>query len=512
MELISIIEGFVPRKDARLLSRAEELTPPLIRTKIGGPSAVWAGDQPIAPEQLAARPLRAGDQVTLDFGRHIVGRLALRLETSGSHPDAPAFLQVDFAETERELTERPEDYHGWLSPGWIQREQIHVDELPARVELPRRYAFRYVRVTVLATSPKYALRLAETSCTAESSADWARVPPREIRDEELRRIYEAGLRTLHSCTQTVLEDGPKRDRRLWIGDLRLEALGSYASFGSHELVKRCLYLLAGSCFPDGRASANIFTTPEPAGDDTYLADYALLYPVTMAEYLRETGDDEALRDLGAFALAQVDQVLARLDGDGLVTGETARESFIDWSDDLDRRASVQGVLLIALDAAAALCGRAGDARRQADYAGTAARLRTRTREALWSEADGCFRSGGQISLHSQVWLTLADAMPEGRAAGALARALREPGAPRMATPYMHHYYVEALRRAGLRDEAIRHLRDYWGGMLRAGADTFWECWDPEHPDASPYGGSVVDSHCHAWSCTPVFLIPELLGE
>lgn len=28
------------------------------------------------------------------------------------------------------------------------------------------------------------------------------------------------------CMQSVFEDGPKRDRRLWLGDLRLQALAS----------------------------------------------------------------------------------------------------------------------------------------------------------------------------------------------------------------------------------------------------------------------------------------------
>ena len=73
-------------------------------------------------------------------------------------------------------------------------------------------------------------------------------------------------------------------------------------------------------------------------------------------------------------------------------------------------------------------------------------------------------------------------------------------------PYMHHYYVTALLRLGMTAEAEEHLRHYWGTMLDAGADTFWECWDPEHPDASPYGGNMVNSYCHAWSCTPAYLI------
>ncbi|MBO7385269.1 MAG: hypothetical protein J6U63_02890, partial [Clostridia bacterium] len=59
----------------------------------------------------------------------------------------------------------------------------------------------------------------------------------------------------------------------------------YVSFRSMDVVRRCLYLFAGTRFPDGRMSANVFTEPQPVADDTYLADYALLYPIVLQEYL-----------------------------------------------------------------------------------------------------------------------------------------------------------------------------------------------------------------------------------
>ena len=82
----------------------------------------------------------------------------------------------------------------------------------------------------------------------------------------------------------------------------------------------------------------------------------------------------------------------------------------------------------------------------------------------------------------------------------------------LATPYMHHYYVMALLRAGLKEQARVHMRSYWGSMLDAGADTFWETCDPKDPNASPYGGAVINSYCHAWSCTPAFLITKYFNS
>ena len=71
---------------------------------------------------------------------------------------------------------------------------------------------------------------------------------------------------------------------------------------------------------------------------------------------------------------------------------------------------------------------------------------------------------------------------------------------------MHHYVVEALLAAGLREEAWRHVRSYWGDMIRKGADTFWEVYVPEDEHASPYKSHLMNSYCHAWSCTPTYLL------
>ena len=80
----------------------------------------------------------------------------------------------------------------------------------------------------------------------------------------------------------------------------------------------------------------------------------------------------------------------------------------------------------------------------------------------------------------------------------------------IATPYMYHHIVEALFEAGLNDEAVRLMKEYWGKMISLGADTFWEAFDPDRPGYSPYGSPIVNSYCHAWSCTPVYLIKKYL--
>ena len=55
-------------------------------------------------------------------------------------------------------------------------------------------------------------------------------------------------------------------------------------------------------------------------------------------------------------------------------------------------------------------------------------------------------------------------------------------------------------------EALELIQWYWGGMIREGADTFWEIYNPSNPTLSPYGSLLVHSYCHAWSCTPSWFL------
>ncbi len=88
----------------------------------------------------------------------------------------------------------------------------------------------------------------------------------------------------------------------------------------------------------------------------------------------------------------------------------------------------------------------------------------------------------------------------------LTDAISSPDSVKPFTPYMHHYTVEALIKAGMTEEAEAYLRRIWGGMARLGADTFFEVYVPGDPDFSPYGDRMINSMCHAWSCTATCFI------
>ena len=151
MEFIRIIKDFQPVNDEKLLSRAAELAPVLNHKTVEAEKCFLMDGQgcrkqeSITLAEASQSCLRKGQSLCFDFGCHLVGYVALDLSYTGSHPDAPAFLKLNFVETFKELGMRSEDYHGWVSGSWIQKEYIHVDELPGQIKLPRRYAFRYLK-------------------------------------------------------------------------------------------------------------------------------------------------------------------------------------------------------------------------------------------------------------------------------------------------------------------------------------------------------------------------------
>ena len=103
--------------------------------------------------------------------------------------------------------------------------ETSIDYLPAHVHMPRRHAFRYVKIEVISTSPRYGVKFSNPIANAVTSAPWEdpselsfATKGKDLSEQEknqLRKIDEVALRTLRNCMHTVYEDGPRRDMRLW---------------------------------------------------------------------------------------------------------------------------------------------------------------------------------------------------------------------------------------------------------------------------------------------------------
>ncbi|SFL59563.1 alpha-L-rhamnosidase [Gracilibacillus orientalis] len=460
-------------------------------------------------EELKSKSFEKGESFILDFGTHHVGYLSLDIEPVGSPPDAPLHMRLTLGEMPIEVSEPFSEYDGWISSSWLQEETFHVDILPSRVDLPRRYSFRYVKVEILDTSPKYNVSFKNVICNTVTSADSSKlVSLTSTDDKEIEKIDEVSIKTLQDCMQDVFEDGPKRDRRLWLGDLRLQALANYETFQNNDLVKRCLYLFAALPNEKGQIAANLFIEPKLIPDDTYLFDYSLFFTTTLHDYYQATKDNETLEDLWPMAHKQIELALARLDEKGIVKDDESWWSFIDWNDDLNKQAPSQAVLIYAMKKAQHLARILEDKDKVHNLELKIQAVTHATTQHLWDEELEFFVSGAnrQVSWASQVWMVIAGVFDSEKNREIMDKLFEKKPNIVMNTPYMYHHLVEALLQVGNKQKAVSVIKQYWGGMIKDGADTFWELYNLSDKNYSPYGSHLINSYCHAWSCTPTYLI------
>lgn len=460
-------------------------------------------------EALYASSLKQRRKVIVDMGEHMTGYFSLRVNHTGMPADAPIRLRITFAEVPAELNTPFDPYPGGLSRAWLQDETVTVMRLPATVRIERRVACRYVMIEVLAQS-SFDFRVEDITLEAVTSASGEAPALAEGTDPMIRRIYDTGLKTLSECMQTVYEDGPKRDQRLWIGDLYLESLANACSFGNHALTRRCLYLLAALADEDGWLHATVYEYPQPEPQyNQHTMDYSLLYGVALLEYLKATGDMTTARELWPVVARQIEIACTYL-RDYLYDMQKQPQWWLvfDWKDDLDRHASVQGLMTFAVERGWELAQMVGRERDVRDWPDLVKRMRRASRRAFYDANAGVVVSGPQrqVSYLSQVWMILSGTLSPKEGARAMKAVLNDPTACRPGSPYAYHYVIEALIACGMHDEAREQLLEYWGGMVERGADTFWEVYDPMDDCKSPYGFYPVNSYCHAWSCTPVYFI------
>ena len=390
---------------------------------------------------------------------------------------------------------------------------VHFDQLPAKLFLPRRYSFRYVELKIIDTSPKWQAVFSNPTVTTETSADSSSFKPLCLKDEKLQKIYNVGIKTLADCMQDVFEDGPKRDRRLWLGDLRLQALADYASFDNIALVKRCLYLFAGMTTKEGKISANVFVQPKNIPDDTFLFEYSLFFISVLYDLHQAHPNEDLVRELYPTAKKQIDLSLQMFDKDGKLIPDEDYPVFVDWSNEFNKDTAGQAEMIYVLKQFIFLA----ETIREPDinfYREKLTLISRYAREHLYRPERKLFVTGNEeFNIASQVWMVLAGVMSPEENREIMQTTIREMfPITGIATPYMYHHIVEALFQAGLKDDAVTLMKNYWGKMIDLGADTFWEAFDPNQPDYSPYGSPIVNSYCHAWSCTPVYLIKKYLTE
>lgn len=476
---------------------------------------------------LYSKSFKEKKEVVVDFGEHLVGNVSFKIKDIGPMQDAVLRFKVTFGEVPSDLGLPVEPYTGSLSRGWMQDFQCDVS-YDGCYTFNRRITARYMKIEALGTSI-YSdfcfdnITFEATTSAGKSKAQLASTTPQIFKD--IARVSE---NTLKDCMQGVFEDGPKRDQRLWMGDLYLEALANTASFKEYNVTKRCLYLLAGLANPDnGLLYSNMVEYPKPHAQQTFFVDYALSYILTLNDYLKATGDTETARDLWPVVKNQINTILANaIDKNHLYSntgyqfkGMMVSIVFFDWAPvTLDNHAAIQGLLAHSIDCAyniAKVIGKTDDVKA---YPATAKQLRKAGYKTYWDAKKQIVVSGKerQESYTATSWAVLGNLIKGNEAQKAIRNVMQSTTAIKPGTPYANHFLVAAMLHCGMNSEAKKYVEDYWGGMVRLGADTFWEYYVPDNHLFSSYNGyTLLNSYCHAWSCTPIYFIvnyPEIFQK
>jgi hypothetical protein len=443
----------------------------------------------------------------LDFAEHIVGDFEFDVNLVGKNVGGPLRLKVTFGEIPAELVEDIEPYSGMLSRAWYQDEIVTLEYLPQTVKFPRRFAFQYVKIVLEAKSFDYEIEIKniKCNCTTSASPDLDKYVLKNI-PGDLQKIDIVSLRTLRNTMQSTFIDGPKRDKRLWLGDFPLLAKANFLTFNITDLVKRCFYLFASSLNKDGRMPTCIYMKPKFNPGEEYIVDFAVMFGSYLIEYGEATNDWELVEELWPVAYLQAQIILDKLDETGLFQNTDNWWVFIDWNQDLEKDASINAIIMYSLKQLLMIADRFNYVKEMVLLEKTISKMHQAVLKKFYDPREPIFVSGPQkqISWVSQVWMILAEVVDSKTAQKILLAMLNGKGMVEPVTPFVYHYTLEALFKHSLNSQALQIIKEYWGGMIKRGATTFWEVYKSDDHKFSPYENYLLNSYCHSWSCTPAY--------
>jgi alpha-L-rhamnosidase len=339
-----------------------------------------------------------------------------------------------------------------------------------------------------------------------------------MRDQQLARIIALCENTFRACLADGFVDCTWRESSQWLGDALPQALIMASMTDDTRPLRRAIELAAQGAYPDG-----VLPSVLPGEVHAYtVVDYNFMWVELLQLYYTLTCDRLFVRSMWPTLTAMLDRFHQDVNSDGLLISQPGRRLFLDWAP--LSRAEPSAVYnlhyLLALQTAIALAEECdshsgGDSRLAIDQSAErwrerATALRAAARAAFWQ--GGVWHDDRERTTFSQLAAALAilagatEAGETGALLGAIAaRSLDlcdEPAAGRMvlASPFMHHYVLEALRGGGKRDAAIEIIRRRWGRWADAGYPTTWENWNVDFPDGS---------QCHAFSAHPRYHLAEI---
>jgi hypothetical protein len=434
------------------------------------------------------RPSDASGQsdwkVVFDFGKELSGRVLTQGSTAG--------LTIGTGESPGEAMEKP-----WTS-------------------------------SVASASPYTALRYAALTVPAADSRanfvvflDHLYYPVKyrgsfDCSDPLLTKVWYTGAYTSHLCMQQDIWDAPKRDRARWMGDLHVSGEVIDNVFADKFLMEQTISRLRADA-QGGKPATSL-----PNQHVNGIPGYSCAWIAGLADLYRHIDDKEYIQSQHDALVSLLEFCRQEFDDQGVFVNKHGEWPFTDWSPGFDKdtplaRATTHLFLVKAVKEAVFLFHELGDEANATKYAQWADQLDQQAQAHLVSE-DGTFSDRKQenaMAIYSGV-------ATQEQTAHIFDKGIFKPETEPTdldVSPYYGNYVLRAMAMSNHLQDGLDYIRSFWGQMIKEGATTFYEGYDPfwdkhnfhSHLQADDGTGYFV-SLCHGWSCGPTnFLTEYVLG-
>lgn len=324
-------------------------------------------------------------------------------------------------------------------------------------------------------------------------------------DEELNKIWDVAAYTMELTTREFFIDGIKRDRWIWSGDAYQSYLMNYYLGFDSPSVTRTMLALRGK----DPATSHINT----------IMDYTFYWFMSIYDYYQYTGDKSFIQQFYPRMQSLMEFCLSRRNEDGLMEGLAGDWVFIDWADGLSKQGEVSFEQLLfcrSLETMALCADLAKDTQGAKQYRQLAEDLKAKLFSIYWDEGKHALvhsRVNGtptdNVTRYANMFAIFFDYFSEEQKQAVKKHVLLNDDVQKITTPYMRFYELEALCAMGEQSYVLQEMKDYWGGMLKLGATSFWEKYDPTEEGTehlAMYGRPFGRSLCHSWGASPLYLL------
>ena len=409
--------------------------------------------------------------VLFDFGRETFARIKITGLTREK-------VVVRFGESREET----------FDPVWCV---IRFEDTPVCGKLSYEpYAFRYIYVS-------------DPGAHIEAEYEYLPVQAKgsfKCSDPVINQVWDTAAYTFHLNCREFFLDGIKRDRWVWSADAYQSLFVNRYLFMDPEIEKRTLIALGGK-------------RPFKAHINTIM-DYTFFWIISLYGYYKTYGDKKFLEQI----TPQMDEVmefcLNRTDEDGFIRGREGDWIFIDWAP-MDKTGALCGEQILyakAMECYAAICHVTG--RDDRSLGDRAEKLQKAVFEKFYDPQLKVFidsyESGKKnITRQTNILAYLFLPCTQEQKKDIYQRVVLNPKVRQITTPYFKFYENQVHCQAGQSGILEESIKNYYGSMLKTGATTLYEEYDPEMTGVqhyAMYGQPFEKSLCHAWSASPIYLL------